>query len=108
MSPSQSSILEPGSHRKRSAGLTTDSREVGLDTMVHRYNRQDMTVIVNGQPVSVNAPATVAQVLEQLQLPHLRVAVEVNQTVVPRSQWAAHPVNDGDRLEVVQFVGGGC
>jgi thiamine biosynthesis protein ThiS len=67
-----------------------------------------MTIIVNGQPVPLNAPATVAQVLEQLQLPHLRVAVEVNQTVVPRSQWTTQTVNDGDRLEVVQFVGGGC
>lgn len=67
-----------------------------------------MTVLVNGHPVSVSPAATVAQVLEQLQLPHLRVAVELNQNVIPRSQWATQTVNDGDSLEVVQFVGGGC
>lgn len=108
MSAIRSSRLEPGSHRNRGAGLTTDSREVSLQTLLRRYNRQDMTIIVNGQPVPLNAPATVAQVLEQLQLPHQRVAVEVNQTVIPRSQWTTQTVNDGDRLEVVQFVGGGC
>lgn len=67
-----------------------------------------MTVFVNGHPVQIPAPTTVAQVLEQLQLPHLRVAVELNQTVIPRAHWAAQAVQEGDHLEVVQFVGGGC
>jgi thiamine biosynthesis protein ThiS len=66
-----------------------------------------MTVVVNGQPVQVSPEATVAQVLEVLQLPHLRVAVELNQNVIPRSQWATQSVQEGDRMEVVQFVGGG-
>ena len=85
-----------------------DSLPDGGGTAVRRYNCVDMTVLVNGQPVSVASPATVAQVLEQLQLPHLRVAVELNQDVIPRSQWSAREVHEGDRIEVVQFVGGGC
>lgn len=67
-----------------------------------------MTVVVNGQPLQVSPEATVAQVLEMLQLPHLRVAVELNQNVIPRSQWPTQAVHEGDRMEVVQFVGGGC
>jgi sulfur carrier protein len=36
-----------------------------------------------------------------------RVAVEVNREVVPRNRWAETPLRDGDRLEIVHFVGGG-
>jgi sulfur carrier protein len=37
-----------------------------------------------------------------------RVAVELNRDIVPRDRWAETTLNDGDRLEVVHFVGGGC
>jgi sulfur carrier protein len=36
-----------------------------------------------------------------------RVAVELNRAIVPRDQWAATGLSDGDRLEIVHFVGGG-
>ena len=36
-----------------------------------------------------------------------RVAVELNRELVPRDRWTATPVSDGDRLEIVHFVGGG-
>ena len=37
-----------------------------------------------------------------------RVAVELNRDIVPRDQWAETKLPEGDRLEIVHFVGGGC
>ena len=37
-----------------------------------------------------------------------RVAVELNREIVPRDLWAVTSLHDGDRLEIVHFVGGGC
>ena len=36
-----------------------------------------------------------------------RVAIELNREIVPREQWSQTPLHDGDRLEIVHFVGGG-
>ena len=37
-----------------------------------------------------------------------RVAIELNREIVPRGQWAETKLSDGDRLEIVHFVGGGA
>lgn len=50
---------------------------------------------------------TVANFLKQLELNAKHVAVEVNFEVVPREQHEDYVLNDGDKLEVVTFVGGG-
>jgi thiamine biosynthesis protein ThiS len=62
---------------------------------------------VNGAPRTVPAGATVAELVRLLELPADRVAVERNGWVVPRREWAEVQLADGDRLEVVTFVGGG-
>ena len=64
-------------------------------------------VIVNGRPLSIEAGLTLATLLERLELPIGRIAVERNEKVVPRARYAAEPVEAGDRLEVVTLVGGG-
>ena len=66
-----------------------------------------MKVQVNGEPREAPDGATVAQLVDLLGLPPLRVAVERNGDVVPRRRWAEVPLADGDRLELVTFVGGG-
>jgi len=66
-----------------------------------------VNVFVNGQPRQVADGTTVADLLAALQLPKRGVAVEVNQTIVPRIHHPEHPLHDGDRLEVVSLVGGG-
>lgn len=66
-----------------------------------------MNVFVNGQPRQVPAGTTVADLLAALKLPPRGVAVEVNQTIVPRVRHPEHPLDDGDRVEVVSLVGGG-
>ena len=64
-------------------------------------------VVVNGNPRSVAAGTTVLGLLGELGLGEKRVAVERNLEVVPRAQHATTLLADGDRLEVVTFVGGG-
>jgi thiamine biosynthesis protein ThiS len=59
-----------------------------------------------GDPV---APAefTLAYLLESLAMKSDRVAVELNRDIVPRDRWPETLLKDGDRLEIVHFVGGG-
>jgi sulfur carrier protein len=64
-------------------------------------------VVINGQSRSVNVGTTVAQLISELGLGDRRVAVERNRTVVPRAEHATTVLSEGDRLEVVTFVGGG-
>ena len=65
-----------------------------------------MRIQVNGELREVVA-ATVLALVEELGLDVRKVAVERNLEIVPRSLHAATPIADGDRIEVVQFVGGG-
>lgn len=66
-----------------------------------------MNIIVNGKEKELANPATVEQLLETLGLDAARVAVEHNHNIVPRDRFSVVAVEDGDALEIVQFVGGG-
>ena len=52
-------------------------------------------------------PITLALLIEHLGMKQDRVAVELNRNIVPRDQWAETNLAEGDRLEIVHFVGGG-
>jgi len=54
-----------------------------------------------------SATFTLAVLVEALGMKPDRVAVELNRDIVPRDRWAHTTLNEGDRLEVVHFVGGG-
>jgi thiazole synthase len=66
-----------------------------------------LSVRVNGEHRRVPGGMSVAEMVGQLGLDPLRVAVERNLTVVPRARLADEPVADGDDYEIVHFVGGG-
>ncbi len=66
-----------------------------------------MNVQVNGKTTEVPEKASVAALVEQLQLGAKRIAVEVNAELVVKKDWPAKTLNDGDRVEIVSFVGGG-
>lgn len=66
-----------------------------------------MNITVNGQSTQLPEGATVTDLLEQMDLPATRVAVERNQQLIRRAQHAQTPLADGDQLEVVTLVGGG-
>lgn len=67
----------------------------------------NMQVVVNGRPEDVEEGSTVAALLDRLNLAPVRVAVEINEELVPRRTFAATVVQTGDRIEIVTFVGGG-
>jgi thiamine biosynthesis protein ThiS len=64
-------------------------------------------VIVNDEPRALAPGATVAELIDSLGLGPRRVAVEVNRTLVPRAEYAATRLADGDAVEIIHFVGGG-
>ena len=66
-----------------------------------------ITIQVNGEKKEVGEGLTLAALLELLKLPGDRIAVELNLEIAPRNRWSQTVVKDGDRLEVVHFVGGG-
>lgn len=66
-----------------------------------------MQVKVNGEAMELPSGATIAALIEQLALAGKRVAVEVNENIVPRSQHPAFTLSEGDRVEVVHAIGGG-
>lgn len=70
------------------------------------YGRR-VHVVVNGEARELAPEATVVTLLEALGLGGTLVAVERNGEIVPRAAHAATRLEDGDRLEVVHFVGGG-
>jgi thiamine biosynthesis protein ThiS len=64
-------------------------------------------IVVNGESRAAPAGARVSDLLESLKLPAAKVAVELNREIVPRSGFAAQALAEGDRIEIVHFVGGG-
>jgi sulfur carrier protein len=63
---------------------------------------------INGEEREFAPLANVAELIEQLGMKADRVAIELNRDIVPRVRWPETPIRDGDRLEIVHFVGGGC
>ena len=66
-----------------------------------------MRITINGKDETTDNGTTVAHLLGRLELAPVRVAVEINEDLVPRKTFDERIVQDGDRIEVVTFVGGG-
>ena len=66
-----------------------------------------MQIELNGDPHVTEDGATVAGLLDELDLAGKRLAVEVNEEVVPRSRHAECVLANGDRVEIVRAIGGG-
>jgi len=62
---------------------------------------------INGETKSFDNISTLAALVESLGLKADRLAIELNLDIVPRSSWPVTDLKDGDRLEIVHFVGGG-
>jgi sulfur carrier protein len=66
-----------------------------------------MLVTMNGEQTDIKEASTIAQLLEQLRIGRERVAVEVNREIVPKAAYDSYILSDGDKIEIVHFVGGG-
>ena len=67
-----------------------------------------MRITVNGEQKDFPDGLTVSRLLESFGVIQGRVAVEVNEQIVKRAEHAATALHDGDRVEIVSFMGGGC
>jgi len=68
---------------------------------------KSVNITLNGDPLDVPGPVTVAALLESLAIDARRVAVEHNLVILKRATFDQTLVRDGDNLEIVNFVGGG-
>ena len=66
-----------------------------------------MQIQLNGEQYKGPEAMTVAELLERLEIQSARVAVELNLDILPKTEYAATRLKEGDQLEVVHFVGGG-
>jgi thiamine biosynthesis protein ThiS len=66
-----------------------------------------LRVYLNGESKTVDDSLTLADLVSQLDLPAVRLAIELNRKVVRRSEWDKTKLAEDDRIEIVHFVGGG-
>ena len=68
-----------------------------------------MQITINGEHRELSqVEITLKELIEQLSLPPQRIAIEVNKQIVRRDEWVRTAIKDGDRIEIVHFVGGGA
>lgn len=66
-----------------------------------------MTITLNGKTVTLDGVSTVRELLEHYQLQHKILVVERNGVIINSESYSETPIMDGDRVEIVHFVGGG-
>jgi thiamine biosynthesis protein ThiS len=66
-----------------------------------------LQVYVNGEPKQLADNSSLTDLVGQLGLPEARIAIELNRIVIRRANWEGTLVREGDRVEIVHFVGGG-
>ncbi|MDR5658721.1 sulfur carrier protein ThiS [Serpentinicella sp. ANB-PHB4] len=64
-------------------------------------------MIINGKKMDFELGITVTEVLKRLELPNQTVVVELNLDIVPAEKYNTTTINEGDKVEIVKFVGGG-
>lgn len=66
-----------------------------------------ITIVANGQPRSIKAGSTIADLLQELAIAPARVVAQLNGVIVPRSDFGQSTLQEGCQLELVTLVGGG-
>jgi sulfur carrier protein len=67
----------------------------------------EFIIQLNGEPYALSGDASLVALIERLKLKRGRIAVEINQAVVPKADWESVELHPGDKVEIVNFVGGG-
>ena len=66
-----------------------------------------MTILVNENETEVPEGSVISDLIKSLGLNPERLAVELNRTIIRRARWDSTTISEGDRVEIVHFVGGG-
>ena len=67
-----------------------------------------ITIILNGEEKQIDSNSNIEQLLMNLNLENKRLAVEVNQNIIPRGEFSSHTLQESDKVEIVQAIGGCC
>lgn len=65
------------------------------------------TIVLNGETTEVDNETSIDKLLASLNIENNRLAVEINQEIIPRSEFSSHILNEMDKVEIVQAIGGG-
>ncbi len=65
------------------------------------------SIQLNGEPYAIDRDPRLLALVEKLNLRRGRIAIELNQSVIPKAEWASISLRPGDKVEIVNFVGGG-
>lgn len=68
---------------------------------------QTIGILINGEPITISAESTIAQLLDQLKVKSRAIAVELNQEVLPSHRFDQQILRPNDSLEIVTLAGGG-
>ena len=71
------------------------------------YLMGSITLEINGESRTIPVVANVEELIQYLGIASSRIAVEMNRKIIRRGEWKSTPISDHDKLEIVQFVGGG-
>ncbi len=66
-----------------------------------------MHIIINDQPMTLDPPITITELLTQLERHTSGVALAINQVIIPKNQWDSYLINDQDTILVFQAIAGG-
>ena len=66
-----------------------------------------MHIMLNGDHHTFQQPLTAAELVTELGLQGKRIAIEINQEILPRSEYSDYAFCDNDRVEIVNAIGGG-
>jgi sulfur carrier protein len=75
--------------------------------MSETVDTSTITVIANGRSCAIQEGSTIADLLQMFEIPHARVVVQLDGTIVPRTEFAQTFLHDGCQAEIVTLVGGG-
>ena len=67
----------------------------------------DTTIVLNGDPYSIDGEIRLVALLERLDMRQTRVAVEINREIAPKASYTETVIKPGDNVEIINFVGGG-
>ena len=66
-----------------------------------------MKIIVNGEEISLPEDSNIQDLITLLGYSNKRIAIEINEVIIPKSKYQSHPLKNHDRVEVINAVGGG-
>lgn len=66
-----------------------------------------MNIQVNGKSLEVIEPLTIVDLIKQLDYQNQRIAIEINEAIIPKSNHAEFMISDNDKIEIIKAVGGG-